>query len=524
MKRLLMGLALCLCLTGCVAQMDREEAFLVYDETRPVTGVYADTSHLTAFQPPQEVCTRRSEERMEELMPGDYGLLRPYIGSRAAFDMTIYGDSGIYSGNLGLIDDTGAIVVDPVYTDVTLLYDWSRQDAPGFYRLSKEIQKDGWMEQIYGFCSLDGSVAQPCIYESVNCQNGYIVAVQDSGAGLFHIFDTQGNLLLDSASWPQRPAIYMEMGYGTLEVSEKLLFMGVADEQEEYGMDRRLYNWQGELLSEDYDWVILDGDAPYSCGNWEGENNGYLDERGNLLVSGYSSTDQYYFGQALVTRNGQRQVIDRDGNVLWNAPEEHVYTFRSDTTVYYQQEADEDMQTISYRYYSSDFQPLYPEADHVSYLYDDWFLVWQDGVGTVTDGTRSGVLEGAVLDQEDYYYAYDAGAEELLLITTWKDSVQEYWLFDGELTPLSHGSGENPYVELLTDRTDGSAVAVTYERMTYPYRYTVLDYPGAPELPNVDILGVYGGWYMVEDEFSAGYMDTDGNWLFRVNLMTDMTD
>ena len=69
-----------------------------------------------------------------------------------------------------------------------------------------------------------------------------------------------------------------------------------------------------------------------------------------------------------------------------------------------------------------------------------------------------------------------------------------------------------------------TAVAVRYSINVYPYDYRLLDYPGAPKLENVKVLGVYGDWYMVEDEFTAGYMDADGNWLFRVSLMTDMTD
>ena len=54
--------------------------------------------------------------------------------------------------------------------------------------------------------------------------------------------------------------------------------------------------------------------------------------------------------------------------------------------------------------------------------------------------------------------------------------------------------------------------------------YHAVDYPGAPKLEGVNVLGIYNGWYMVEDEFTAGYMDADGNWIFRVSLMTDMVD
>ena len=81
-------------------------------------------------------------------------------------------------------------------------------------------------------------------------------------------------------------------------------------------------------------------------------------------------------------------------------------------------------------------------------------------------------------------------------------------------------------MELLTDRLSGKSVAVRYSTVGnyYPYVFRVLDYPGAPKLADVNVLGIYNGWYMVEDEFTAGYMDADGNWIFRVSLMADMTD
>lgn len=529
MKRLLFGLLLCLWLTGCMAeqthQPGHEQALASYNAEKPMTGVFVDTAQLTGFAPPQEVYTRRSEAFVEELTSGDYGMLRPFVGSRAAFDMTIHGGAAVYNGKMGLVDGKGAIVVDPVYTDVTLLTDWNNKNTPKLWRLSKEVQKGEYMEQIYGFCTMDGFVAEPCIYESVSYHNGYIVAVENSAQGLFRIFDFEGSLLLDSASWTQRPVIYMSMGGGTVEASEQLLYITVAAGPDNWDVERWLYDWQGNLISADYDWVDLGGEAPYTFDSWDGGKCGFLDAEGNEILQGdYESVSQFYFGQAVVTQNGKKQVIDTHGNVLWTAPEEgYLGVWHTETTVYYSLET-HNTETFSYRCYNKDFEPMYPEADHVSYLYDDWFLVWQEGICTVTDGTRSAVLEGAVLDQEDDYYAYDTGAKDLLLIATWKDSVQEYWLFDRELTPLSHGSGENTRVELLTDRTDGSAVAVLYPWMSYPYHYTVLDYPGAPELKNVEVLDIYGGWYLVEDEFSAGYMDEAGNWLFRVSLMTDMVD
>lgn len=519
MKRLVPIFLMVLLLVGC--------GTVTEPEFQPTSGVQMDLSKLETFTPVEEIFTRRSEERVEELVPGDYGLLRPFIGSRAAFDSTIYGSSGIYNGNMGLVDENGAIVVDPVYTDVSLLFDWYDQDGPKFYRLSKEVQKDGYMDQIHGFCTLDGSVTEPCIYESIQYSNGYIVAVNRSQDGLLRIFDTEGRLLLDSETWKARFPIYSEMGYSSVEVSENLLFLGVTDDTAEYGLDFWLCDWEGNILSKDYDWVTLTGEAPYACGTWDGGNDGYLDEFGNLLSTGYEYVSEYHFGQAKVKRNGRQMVIDTDGNVLWEYPAEtYLSSYSSDTTVYYQHEFDDGLglQSISYRYYNSDFEQMYPEADHVSWMLDDWFLVWEDGIGRLDNGRQSAVLEGAVLGDMDNYYGNDMGTDDLLLITTWRDSVQSYWLFDEELELLTKGSTKDPYVDILPDRLSDGSVAVISNRMDYPPKYTVLDYADAPSLKGVNVTAVYDGWYLVEDEFSAGYMDKDGNWLFRVNLMEDMVD
>lgn len=517
MKRLVPILLLVLLLVGC--------GIVTEPEFTPTSGVQMDLSKLEKFTPVEELYTRLSEERVEELAPGDYGLLRPFVGSRAAFDMTIYGGSGIYNGNMGLIDENGAIVVDPVYTDVTLLTDWYNKDGPKLYRLSKEVEAEEWQghTQIHGFCTLDGSVVEPCIYESVQYSNGYILAFNRSRDGLFKIFDSKGNLILDSANWKERYPVYSDMGYSSVEVSENLLFLNVTDDTADYGMDGWLCDWEGNVISKDYDFVTLSGEAPYACGMWDDGEDGYLDEYGNLLSTGYVSVSPYYFGQALVTRDGQRQVIDKEGNVLWNAPGDYVYVLATDTAVYYQEEVPEGDYHYSYRYYNSDFELMYPEADHVSQANEDWFLVCEDGVCRMDNGEQSVVLEGAVPDKNSYYSA-DETADGLLLVTTYDSDEQSYWLFDGNGVLLKNGTVEGEYINVVLDRLGDASVVVTYDWRTYPNQNRPLDYPGAPKLENVNLIAAYGDWYMVEDEFSAGYMDEDGNWLFRVSLMEDMVD
>jgi len=434
--------------------------------------VYMDVSGLTGFEQPMEIFTRHTEGFSGSLLPGNYGLLRPYIGSRAAFDMTIYGGSGIYNGYKGLIDDTGAIVVDPVYTDIAYLYDQSIGKPVPFYRLSKEIRIEndwgGYMGQIYGFCSLDGKIVVPCQYEQIVCWGNQIVAVQDAKAGLFHVYDTAGNLLLDSAGWQQRPAIYLSDGMGTTVATEHLLFFSVqAENGEPWDVEFHLYDWQGNLISDKYDWVELSGEPPYAFGHWDQSGNGYLDAWGRELEQTEHPAEQS----------------------------------------------------------EPDLQAQYPHAEQVQDLGNGLILVWQDGICTLVKDGKSMILEGAEDPYRDYY-SYGDETDDLILIQCYLQQKREFWLLDDDLKLLAHEMLENEGVELLTDRLSGKSVAVRYSTVGnyYPYVFRVLDYPGAPKLADVNVLGIYNGWYMVEDEFTAGYMDENGSWLFRISLMADMTD
>lgn len=553
MKRLIPLLLICLLLAGCAADpqpeqeppaameevpaepipelMEAPEVVPEYDNSKPMTGVYVDTSKLTAFQPPQEIYTRRSEAYVDELTPGDYGLLRPYYGSRAAFDMTIYGSSGIYNGNMGLIDDQGAIVVDPVYTSIELLYDRSTGAAVPFYALAKEAWADnewgGWMSRRYGVCSLDGGMVIPCEYETITYFDGQIAALKSAEEGILHVYDVDGRLLLDTETWQNRPRINYYDGMGTVEITDHLIFLSVVEEtSDSWDVKFSLYDWQGNLISDDYDWADLSGEGPYPIGKWDGGGSGYIDAFGNpVLDQNYEHTGSFRNGQAVVRKNGVSYVIDREGNTLWQPDAENLYTIVTENGYYYNT-YDENMGVAENHYYDGEFRQLYADAEQVRHLERSRFLTWQNGVCTLQDGERSVVLKGAEDANRDYYSFYSNDIWDLMLVQSFQLQSQEYWLLDRDLNLLASGQLKDEGVELLTDHLMDRSIAVHYSTTgyDYPYDFYVLEYPGAPKLEDVRVLGVYSGWHMVEDDFSSGYMDADGNWLFRVSLMTDMVD
>lgn len=509
-----------------------EEPESGYDPSRPMTGVYVDTSRLENFEAPKEIVSRRTEGFADELVSGDYGLLRPYYGSRAAFDVTIYGGQDIFNGAMGLIDENGAIVVDPVYASVSLLYDRETMGAAPFYLLAKEHWVDypggGWMGCLYGLCSVDGSLVLPCDYEQFSCYGDWIVGVRDSEAGIFHVFDRSGNRLLNSADWANRPRINLSGGMIGVEVSEHLVVISTLGAAGGGGWDTgcSLYNWAGELISDQYEWVDLSGEPPYACGNWKTDVNGYLNENGEPTLLQYTGqVGRFRNGKALAELDGVLQVIDPEGNVLWTPPEETVYTFWTAEGDYYSCQTGSNRANT--RYFDPDFRELFPEADQIVHLQGLYYLVWQDGICRLTDGVRSLVLEGAEDQRQNYYsVGYGGGERDLIVIQRSIQQQRQYWLVNRELELLACVEQENLGVDLMTDWLGDGTMAVWYDMsgMYYPYDFFALDYPGAPELEGVRVLGVYGGWYLVEDEFSSGYMDRNGNWLFRVNLMTDMVD
>ena len=173
--------------------------------------------------------------------------------------------------------------------------------------------------------------------------------------------------------------------------------------------------------------------------------------------------------------------------------------------------------------YDSNFCRLFPDAEKIHHLYSGHFMVWEGGNCTITDGSVSAEL-GPLSPVLNYYTDYQ-GSRDLILISCFFQNGQDYWLLDDQLRLIAEGMLENRGLEMKQDQIGNSSIVTWYPwGVNYPYSCEIFDYPGAPKLENVKVLGAYDGWYMVEDDFSSGYMDADGNWLFRVNLMADMTD
>ena len=483
------------------------QGYVSVNRTALGPAVWMDASGLTKFAAPEEIFTRRTPEPVEELTPGDYGMLRPYVGSRVA-DMNIYGEEASINGSMGLLDASGAIVVDPVYTEV-----WA---IPGLqmYRLAKsEMAQHGetaYAVKRYGFCTIDGSVSVPCQYTNLTETNGYLLAVLDPMKGLFHVYDGRGRLLLDSASWEERPVLQPWNDVPSGYVSQEVLALHV-----EGGGKWNLYDWSGTCLGEDFFWVDVGTEAPYIVYDDQVMPH-YVDARGEpVLDMDYASADLFHNGQALVSRNGSFTVIDQSGQELWTAPPETVTRYLLEDKVLYGC-YNRDGRT---RWFDGEFRELFADYDTVKMLEDGWFLCTKEDTVWLTDGTKITEVPSAKTGDG---YGWQRG--DLILLYIWHMDGTDFWVFRSDLTPVCQTTFEDPSLNILQDPFGGDSIVVKYDSGSYPYRNRPVSYDGAPQLPGVYVLGIYGGWYQVEDTFSSGYMDAEGNWLFRVSLMADMTD
>ena len=126
MKRLcLTALALALLLSGCKSAPAQESP-----AAESLSPVYADWSHLTPYEAPQEVYTRRYEDFNDTLTPrDDYGPLLPFQG--ASLIRHEYGFDDPYT-LYGLATLEGEVIVDPVYTSAFALRQYGPDGQTGY--------------------------------------------------------------------------------------------------------------------------------------------------------------------------------------------------------------------------------------------------------------------------------------------------------------------------------------------------------------------------------------------------------
>ena len=545
-RRLWLSLALCLLLSGCAAPARSAASASVSAmppdpasvsaasvsaastsadaEPTPADGprVYTDTSKLTPYVPAQEIAPRRQAQTVTELTPGDYGTLRPYIGTAALSDSGFFGEgTSRFAGAWGLLDGEGRIAVDPVYAEITPLYDREKWTPSGFYRLCKGsyTQADDMVQtqELCGCTNASGSFCLPCEYEAISLQDGCVLAVRDWENGLMEVYDSEGNRLADTSGWAVRPRADFWDGMDGFSVTGgcRIAAMRYNDSGEPV---TTFYDFSGNVAGGPYTGMDPAGEAPFGYqedGLW-----GFAGEDGtNLASPQYTRLSLFSGGYAVAQDREGCCLIDETGAVLAR------------------------QSGATYGFMDGEYVLWYNESGFVACTGLDGTPAMPEGLQKIEMAPELGALLGTDQYGELYYVKGDQrtrlpgfSGTDIYPWGDWTDGEGriflgcggQIWVLAPDGTLLWQSSAEelgSDALGVLEDNLTGGRTLVSCDYGSYPTENRVAaDAPDAPQLGNVELLGVYGGWYLVQDEFTAGYLDAAGNWLFRVNLMQSLAD
>lgn len=169
----------------------------------PTSGVKTDFSHYYDSPVAAPKFTRLSDGPLTELRPNNNGLqLYPFAGKRKPVAEDAY--SYLY----GIVDETGCIMVDPIYEEVVPLINDTTDEILPIWVLRKA---GDYFKGTIGFAAMDGSFAVDCIYAEVYANDGRLIAFypqEPSDISIhnspirFDVYDLSGRLLFSSEELP----------------------------------------------------------------------------------------------------------------------------------------------------------------------------------------------------------------------------------------------------------------------------------------------------------------------------------
>ncbi|MBR6825382.1 MAG: WG repeat-containing protein [Oscillospiraceae bacterium] len=228
----------------------------------------------------------------------------------------------------GLIDGTGRIVVDPVYTDIYLMPDYATGSTLPFWILeqdqgpeTEEEKEYGWGSHKYGLMSLDGTFALECKYTYIEPHDDRILCsyeVPDSEVPYFEYYDFEGNLCLSSQKFPLSKdrlyESYVSYGEGLYVVC-----LTLPPEEQQSGFSDHGYYFMtedGELRYGPFvdASAFSEGFAVVSLPNG---SETYLRKDGTLFSESYSYAGDFQNGYASVnTESGEWVDINTNGEIV----------------------------------------------------------------------------------------------------------------------------------------------------------------------------------------------------------------
>ncbi len=494
MKRLIAVLLLLTLLCGCAAtQTPSEEAV----STQSGIRVQTDYSKYTPQENLEAKYTRLSPDFISKLQPrDDYGLLYPFIGS-----MTVPAD--FYSEpavKYGLVDASGRIVVDAVYTRVTpVQYNYMSNGDPFPMWVLNSTEGTA-------LASFDGSFVTEPIYSRVEAFEDYVLAdVYDpQGQRVTHVFDKNGNLCLDSSDWvlsDRIASIPLDAdGWAPGICSYGSGLFGVYLEDGIYYAD-----WDGNLIAGPYLFgeVFSDGYALVALREVEEDTfdtYAYIDTEGNRLWDAefyYAETFEDGFAGASITGEDALLISAADGVILrcegdYCEVENSIFKVRG---LY-----------GTAQFYDLTGKLLYESTDEGSYSVLEGGKFAFNSYSNIVVNLET----GEVLTGEAFYNLVSAeycGESGTLLVSNYSSDDCSYCVTDENGSILLELGDFAEYEE--DAQTGEGYYLVGYDRTKiYSLKWE------APFVPGSRYNRIFGGRILCFDERGSYHYDLEGNLLF----------
>lgn len=243
------------------------------------------------------------------------------------FEGSILRQSSYVNGYLhGLIDPSGRIVVEPIYSNISFLIDYQTLSRHPFWVLEQardpEEVENNWYTPKYGLVSLDGTFMLDCKYDFIEVLDDRIQCsyhLPDSyETSVSEFYDFAGNLRLSTKDFPIAADLwysnYLDYGEGLYVVCLKL-----TEESQESALSDHGYYYmteEGEILYGPF------ADARRFCNGFAvvtlpDDTQTFLRKDGTLFPQRYAYAGQFDDGSAAVeTLQGDWLNINTAGEII----------------------------------------------------------------------------------------------------------------------------------------------------------------------------------------------------------------
>ena len=379
-------------------------------------SVKTDYSKLTPYVRSNALYTRLHDGPLPELVPSqDYGALLPYAST------IILEDGGLHAIKYGFVTIDGVVVTDLIYTRVEKAYYYSinEYNTVPAYRLTVSIPGSEaeyeYSETRYAACAYDGSWITAFDYKDIAFSENAIALIREYETSDIDVYDYSGKLLYNTKEldWTNdcmyEPYVFsfaygISDGYASIEMKNgNYAYIDIMTGQAHYTEYPVAYSFSNGLAAVAV--VTAEPGQDYTDKLEYPMLWGFIDTTFKFVIPPvYQEADSFQNERALVlSQNGQRQVIDKRGEVLLTAPRstDYIQTLGCNTgfLVYSETGIQKAL------YYTNDFVEI--TIPSKALIQDGYTYVHSPGEGWLTCDAEGGKLLFS-LDEE--YFFPDIGS------------------------------------------------------------------------------------------------------------------